>query len=437
MIISIDQARNYASAAGFTGKSLDIIVAIAQAESGLDTTIINPNDPHGGSFGILQINGVHGLSRSQMFDPAYSFRFAYQLSKQGTDFHDWSTYTSGKYKETPAWKSSASAKGTSNTPAPVAQVAQWTAADSLRTWPWATKDGKTVNLNNPYMSTFEPSHGYQPQYGVGFPLPLGTKVTSLTSGQVLNAWYGGYAGVVLVRAFIPGHGYATLYYLHLDHISVKVGDVLKVGQEVGLSGGQLSGGEHPVTCCSTGAHLDVGINNPNFPNKLGDNFDPTPWLNDLMLHGPPVADRVGQAAGSGTATFLASAQALSEQLATGTGPLADDFGAIEQRIDSSMQFFPIDWNSITKNVSWWDWILPWQWGYTGDQLRSNFSRALGHNMGAVLLRAMIVILGLSLIMGFFGALLVGSLKATGGDELLGVAGNAAATAGKVAAVAAA
>jgi Lysozyme like domain len=37
----------------------DVMVAIAQAESGGDPTDINSSDPHGGSFGLWQINGAN------------------------------------------------------------------------------------------------------------------------------------------------------------------------------------------------------------------------------------------------------------------------------------------------------------------------------------------------------------------------------------------
>jgi len=91
--ISVSQARDYALKAGFSGASLDTIVAIAQAESGLNTANWNPLDPYGGSFGILQINGSHfqsgAITKVQALDPAASFRYAYQLSSHGTNFHDW------------------------------------------------------------------------------------------------------------------------------------------------------------------------------------------------------------------------------------------------------------------------------------------------------------------------------------------------------------
>lgn len=108
-VIPLSQAISDAQAAGFSGQSLSTIIGIARAESSLDTTAYNPTDPYGGSYGILQINGSHTgesftygvhtyiMSPAVAENPSLAFAFAYQLSKEGTFFNDWSTYTSGKY----------------------------------------------------------------------------------------------------------------------------------------------------------------------------------------------------------------------------------------------------------------------------------------------------------------------------------------------------
>jgi hypothetical protein len=88
--ISINQALTYAEQAGFTGVGLITIVAIAMAESNLDTTVVNSI----GATGILQIYlAVHpNVSSTQAKDPAYSFRYAYQLSGGGKNFCAWQSY---------------------------------------------------------------------------------------------------------------------------------------------------------------------------------------------------------------------------------------------------------------------------------------------------------------------------------------------------------
>lgn len=108
--VTLIQAASFACQAGFKGQdgSLYTILAIARFESGLNTTAVNANDAHGGSFGILQINAshfgeawptdlpyhdprVHLMSKEAALDPGESFKFAYWLSKQGKDFSPWST----------------------------------------------------------------------------------------------------------------------------------------------------------------------------------------------------------------------------------------------------------------------------------------------------------------------------------------------------------
>lgn len=102
-ILTADQLNRYAANAGFSGFSKDIIVAIAQAESGGNTEAYNPKDPYGGSWGILQINGSHFQSgtttKSCALNPACAFKFAFGLSKGGTDYSAWGAYTSGSYKQ--------------------------------------------------------------------------------------------------------------------------------------------------------------------------------------------------------------------------------------------------------------------------------------------------------------------------------------------------
>ena len=106
--LSIQQAGDYAKQAGFTGVSLVLIVAIAEAESSLNTDAVNATDPNGGSFGVLQINGSHFgnhfgpngslvMSQQVAIDPAASFVFAYELSQGGLIFTDWGSFTDGHY----------------------------------------------------------------------------------------------------------------------------------------------------------------------------------------------------------------------------------------------------------------------------------------------------------------------------------------------------
>lgn len=88
-LLTVAQLISYAQNAGFRGENLAIIVAIAQAESGGDTSRRNS----GGDRGVLQINSkIHSeISDACAFDPACSFSAAYKISNGGSDFKQWCT----------------------------------------------------------------------------------------------------------------------------------------------------------------------------------------------------------------------------------------------------------------------------------------------------------------------------------------------------------
>jgi len=88
--ITVAEAIAYARQAGFTGQPLIDIVAIAWAESGLNTTVTNSI----GATGVLQIllSAHPDVTSSQAKDPAFSFRYAYKLSGGGKNFCAWQSY---------------------------------------------------------------------------------------------------------------------------------------------------------------------------------------------------------------------------------------------------------------------------------------------------------------------------------------------------------
>ena len=107
-------------AAGFSGQSLSTAYGIAKAESGGRATAFNPNGMDE-SYGIFQINMENNDPRNpnmgtkrnaaylkkygnigykgpqSLFDPNINAKIAYDMSKGGTNFNPWTTYTSGKY----------------------------------------------------------------------------------------------------------------------------------------------------------------------------------------------------------------------------------------------------------------------------------------------------------------------------------------------------
>lgn len=99
--LSLAQATQFAQQAGFSGQGLQNILAIAQAESGLNPSAQNCNNP-GGSCdrGILQINNSYHseVTNQCAYDPACAFAAAFKISG-GNNFSQWTTFQNGAYKQ--------------------------------------------------------------------------------------------------------------------------------------------------------------------------------------------------------------------------------------------------------------------------------------------------------------------------------------------------
>lgn len=106
-VLKASDIKYYAANAGFSGQALNIITAIALAESGGDTNAQNLSDPNNGSYGLVQINGAHfhtgGTSKQCALDPQCSMNYAYTLwSSQG--FEPWGSYDPHNPGVTPAYE---------------------------------------------------------------------------------------------------------------------------------------------------------------------------------------------------------------------------------------------------------------------------------------------------------------------------------------------
>ena len=96
-------------AVGFEGKALKIAWAIAKAESNGRPFAYNGNTSTGdSSFGIFQINmlGELGPDRrdkydldfnAALFNPVMNAQITYRMTKRGTDWSSWTSYTKGAY----------------------------------------------------------------------------------------------------------------------------------------------------------------------------------------------------------------------------------------------------------------------------------------------------------------------------------------------------
>lgn len=133
--------------------------------------------------------------------------------------------------------------------------------------------------------------GDTPHYAADVETPFHTPITALWSGTVKQADYavwGGQpgGGEVFIQ---PDSGGDEYYYYHLDELDTRAGQHVSAGQTIGLSGGQNSGGEHPVApAWSSGPHTHVGyfekfVNTPIGSRPYGP--DITPALTSGALSG--------------------------------------------------------------------------------------------------------------------------------------------------------
>ena len=277
MILSIAQANQYAANAGFSGIAQQIIVAIAQAESSLNTLAVGKN-PGSLDRGILQINNFwHSeVSDQCAFDPQCAFNAAFKISSSGTNFSPWSTFTNGSYQ-----------KFMGSGPVSTSPGFQWPS--------WLTHPtfGYTYGPTSP--DSLNPKGGFE--YGTDFAVPYGTPVPALWGGTVLEAkrtqWSSNPSdssgGIVSILSNIPGIGQRVYYTLHLDSLAsgITPGATVSPGQIIGLSGGQTSGGNWPAsTTYSSGPHIEIGFNAPFAIAGPGKNQDPFPFIKQALGSAP-------------------------------------------------------------------------------------------------------------------------------------------------------
>ena len=121
--------------------------------------------------------------------------------------------------------------------------------------------------------TYPVTQGYNPptEFGIDVGTPFHTAITDLLGGTVKATGYHPWGGEVDIAT----KSGLTEYVLHLDQIApgLNPGTAVKAGQVIGLSGGQLAGGQHPVSSrYSTGPHVEYGLYSGSFGSKT---VDPT------------------------------------------------------------------------------------------------------------------------------------------------------------------
>lgn len=99
--LSAAQLAKLAKDTGFTGDGLVNAVAVALAESNGYTKALLVNENCTRDRGLWQINDYWHpeISEQQALDPVQNAKAAYDISDQGTDWDQWSTWENGAYKD--------------------------------------------------------------------------------------------------------------------------------------------------------------------------------------------------------------------------------------------------------------------------------------------------------------------------------------------------
>jgi hypothetical protein len=103
--MNLAQLRELAVSTGFPNPDLAAAVAMAESKGNPDATAIVTNPLPGNgperSFGLWQINTLAHptYSETALLDPTYNAQAAFTISNGGTNWHPWSTFTSGAYKK--------------------------------------------------------------------------------------------------------------------------------------------------------------------------------------------------------------------------------------------------------------------------------------------------------------------------------------------------
>jgi len=375
-VISVAAARSYAQQAGFSGQSLNIIVAIAQAESSLNTQATHTNSDGSIDRGILQINDkAHpDVSSTCAFDPACAFQQGYRISSNGTNFGAWTTYTSGAYLK---------------------YMPSSTATQSSPAW-------YTFPISHGYITTYQGVGTDTPHYAEDFEAPFHTSFFFLEPGTIQKADYQAWGGEVYEK---PDSGGPQEYVFHLDEIDVAQGQHVDAGQLIGLSGGQTSGGEHPTSIqYSTGPHIHFGefteyINSPDGEIPYG----PNPG--SLVAQ---AQDKGLNLLGGGAGTGSVGTGGMTENAPTPLGAQVNailsefpGFSGIAIALDKAEQFPGVIWYNPGDNVTWnpstWPAIFDPS-NYIGPAIRSVLDTIVSNTI-PLLVRALIAFIGLILVIG--------------------------------------
>lgn len=229
----------FAAHAGFSSTAIvpgtggmtqqEVIVGIAYAESSfISPRVGDIGNPHGSSYGILQINTFwigRGISIAGAQNPQEAFNFAYNtISHHGTYFGDWTTFTNGAYK-TLKQQGASSSRGLIKLPAH-----GW--------WDYPAPD----DLGQPDRYGGIP----KPDANI-YNLPANYPIATILSGTVTHVSGGAdpWDGTVTIRLDSRINSLAThIAFLHLSQINTSVGKHVSPGDVIGHAGSRPLGSQN-------------------------------------------------------------------------------------------------------------------------------------------------------------------------------------------------
>jgi len=317
--LNVQQTQQFAAQAGFTGTGLQTITAIAICESGLDTASVNTTTSGLGiDRGLVKLNSFFHpeVSDQCAYDALCAMQQAYRISKHGTDFSEWVTFTNGCASR----NMSQAGIGLSGS---FAATPLWLAPFMAKTVSWWEQNG------HHYTSGSGPGEG-----GVDWnPEPLDAPITAILSGRLLSGAYFGSSSWCLPQDTSNGHGVVTIlsnnprpdlvpgsqiavYYQHIIiDPSLNLGcaplsnaPFIQAGQVIGRGNGSYN--------------VEVGVNigidwgrnwggTQGGPPNTGPHVDPIPWLYAVVQAG----GGGGAVSGGGVAKpFLTAARFLKNNI---------------------------------------------------------------------------------------------------------------------------
>jgi murein DD-endopeptidase MepM/ murein hydrolase activator NlpD len=134
--------------------------------------------------------------------------------------------------------------------------------------------------NNPITQQFM----HDGHKGIDFAADLHTPVTAVLPGVVINGTgYFDFGGRVAVSSEWQGQPIICCYD-HLDLDQVAIGTQVEIGTQLGLSGGETSGGWHPSQPrFSEGPHIHFQVFHPGWEN-FDHPIDPNPIIDAVRGH---------------------------------------------------------------------------------------------------------------------------------------------------------